>query len=49
VVVASSDLLELVGLCHRVVVMRQGRNVAELAGAEMTEQNMVACASGVEA
>lgn len=49
VVVASSDLLELVGLCHRVVVMRQGRNVAELAGAQMTEQNMVAYASGVEA
>lgn len=48
VLVASSDLLELVGLCHRVVVMRQGRNVAELAGEDMTEQNMVAFASGVE-
>ena len=49
VVVASSDLLELAGLCHRVVVMRQGRSVAELAGTDMTEQNMVAYASGVEA
>jgi ribose transport system ATP-binding protein len=32
VLVASSELPELVGLCDRVVVMRQGRSVAEFAG-----------------
>ena len=29
IVASSSDMLELLGLCHRIVVMREGRLVAE--------------------
>jgi ABC-type sugar transport system ATPase subunit len=29
VLIVSSELLELVGLCHRVVVLHEGRKVAE--------------------
>ncbi len=32
-VVISSELPELIGLCHRIVVMRQGRTVGEVGGA----------------
>ncbi|WP_283135663.1 sugar ABC transporter ATP-binding protein [Rhizohabitans arisaemae] len=35
--VVSSDFEELEALCHRVVVIRDGSCVAELAGAELTE------------
>ncbi len=46
-VVISSEMQELVGLSDRVLVMRSGRIVAELAGAEITEQNVIyAAASG---
>jgi ribose transport system ATP-binding protein len=46
-VVISSELPELVGLADRVMVMRGGRFVAELAGEAITEENVVyAAASG---
>jgi len=46
-VVISSEMQELVGLSDRVLVMRSGRIVAELTGAEITEENVVyAAASG---
>ena len=32
VLIASSEMPELIGLCDRVVVMRQGRTVAEFEG-----------------
>jgi ribose transport system ATP-binding protein len=32
VLVASSELPELIGLCDRIVVMRQGRSIAEFPG-----------------
>lgn len=38
VIVISSDLEEVLGLAHRVLVMRSGRVVAELAGSQMTQQ-----------
>lgn len=44
-VVISSELPELVGLADRVLVMRGGRFVAELEGAEITEQNVVYAAA----
>ena len=44
-VVISSELPELVGLSDRVQVMREGRFVAELEGAEITEQNVVYAAA----
>lgn len=36
-VVASDDVPELVSICHRVLVMRRGRIVTELSGAQVTE------------
>ncbi|WP_254871562.1 sugar ABC transporter ATP-binding protein [Pseudooceanicola sp. HF7] len=49
-VVISSELPELVGLSDRVLVMRGGRFVAELTGADITEQNIVyaAASSGTD-
>ena len=46
VVVISSELIELIGLAHRVAVMRGGRLVATVEGAEMTEETMIAHATG---
>ena len=46
VVVISSELIELIGLAHRVAVMRSGRLVATVEGAEMTEETMIAHATG---
>jgi ribose transport system ATP-binding protein len=37
VLVISSELEEVVGLCHRVLVMREGRCVGELEGAAISE------------
>lgn len=41
VVVVSSDVLELMGLCHRVVVLREGRVVAEFAHGAVSEEELV--------
>ncbi|MGY1812348.1 sugar ABC transporter ATP-binding protein [Blastococcus sp. SYSU D00820] len=41
VVVASSDAKELVGLCDRVLVLRDGRFAAELAGADLDESRLL--------
>ncbi len=46
VVVISSELIELIGLAHRVAVMRAGRLVATVEEAEMTEETMIAHATG---
>jgi ABC-type sugar transport system ATPase subunit len=37
VILISSELEEVVGLCHRVLVMREGRNVGQLAGDAISE------------
>jgi ribose transport system ATP-binding protein len=47
VLVASSELPELVGLCDRVVVMRQGRSVAEFTG-DIDEHAVLREATGGE-
>jgi simple sugar transport system ATP-binding protein/ribose transport system ATP-binding protein len=44
VLVISSDVEEVLGLAHRVLVVRAGRIVAELSGAELTEQNILSAA-----
>lgn len=44
VIVVSSDVEEVVGLAHRVVVMRGGRVSGELAGDEITEENILTAA-----
>jgi ribose transport system ATP-binding protein len=46
-VVVSSEMQELIGLCHRILVMRAGRIVAELRGEHMTENEIVVHATGV--
>jgi ribose transport system ATP-binding protein len=49
VVLSSSDTPELVHLCDRVAVMREGRIVAMLERAELSEEAIVAAAMGAEA
>jgi ribose transport system ATP-binding protein len=48
-ILLSSDTPELVHLCDRVLVMREGRIVAELAHAAATEEAIVGAAMGVSA
>src|SRR5205823_2129498 len=45
VLVASSELPELIGLCDRIVVMRHGRSIAEFAG-DSDEAELLATANG---
>ena len=49
VIVISSEMTELIGICHRIVVMRNGRIVGEVAGEGMTEHAIVVLATGVDA
>ena len=44
ILLVSSELEEIVKLSHRVLVMRQGRVVAEFAGNDMTEANILGAA-----
>ena len=46
VVVVSSELVELIGLCHRVIVMRAGRVQATLNADQLTEEELIAHATG---
>ena len=48
VVVVSSELPELIGLCDRILVVREGRLVGETAGDAMNERHLVALAMGVQ-
>ncbi|TIL70486.1 MAG: sugar ABC transporter ATP-binding protein, partial [Mesorhizobium sp.] len=45
IVVISSELPELIGICDRVLIVREGRITGEVAGAEMTEENIMVLAS----
>jgi ribose transport system ATP-binding protein len=47
IVVISSELPELIGICDRVIVIREGRLAGEIAGGEMTEEVIMHLASGV--
>jgi len=46
VIVVSSELMELIGLCHRVVVMRAGAVQTVLAADHLTEEELIAHATG---
>jgi ribose transport system ATP-binding protein len=46
VIVISSELIELIGLCHRVAVMRAGELVATLGIEQLTEERLIAHATG---
>ncbi|WP_370681721.1 sugar ABC transporter ATP-binding protein [Comamonas sp. GB3 AK4-5] len=49
VIVISSELVELIGLCHRVVVMRAGRCAATLDAHHLTEEELIGHATGTVA
>ncbi|MFP6559936.1 sugar ABC transporter ATP-binding protein [Paraburkholderia sp. B3] len=46
VIVISSELVELIGLAHRVAVMRAGRLVATLGSDHLNEEELIAHATG---
>jgi ribose transport system ATP-binding protein len=48
VIVISSEMQELLGICHRILVMRGGRIVGEVSGETMTEGDIVMYATGVK-
>lgn len=47
IIVVSSEMPELIGICDRILVMRSGRIVGEVTGERMTENDIVALATGV--
>ena len=48
IVLISSYLPELINMCDRIVVLRDGRTVGELKRDEFDEERIMALASGVE-
>ncbi|WP_369017962.1 sugar ABC transporter ATP-binding protein [Thermatribacter velox] len=49
IIVISSENPELVALCDRILVIRQGKIVRELSAEEMNEENIISSAFGVTA
>ena len=45
-VVISSELIELIGLCHRVAVMRAGVLQTTLSAEQLSEEELIAHATG---
>jgi ribose transport system ATP-binding protein len=45
VAVISSELAEIVGICDRVLVMREGQIAGALKGDEITQENIMAIAT----
>jgi rhamnose transport system ATP-binding protein len=48
ILLISSELLELLGMSDRILVMREGRLVAELSREEATEERIIQAAAGVQ-
>lgn len=48
VIMVSSEIPEVLGMSDRVIVMREGRIVAEVAGDQMTPEALVRAAAGIE-
>jgi simple sugar transport system ATP-binding protein/ribose transport system ATP-binding protein len=48
ILLISSEMEEVLGLAHRIMVMRKGRIVAELAGGALTEDAILAAAFAVD-
>ncbi|MDR6287801.1 ABC-type sugar transport system ATPase subunit/ribose/xylose/arabinose/galactoside ABC-type transport system permease subunit [Inquilinus ginsengisoli] len=46
IILISSELPELLGMCHRVVVLREGRVAGEFAAAEATQERVMQAATG---
>src|SRR5690606_22965151 len=47
VIVISSELPEIIGLCDRALVVHEGRLAGEVAGVDMTEEALLRMASGL--
>jgi ribose transport system ATP-binding protein len=47
IILVSSELTEIIGMCDRVVVMREGKKVTELEKAELSEEIILQYAMGV--
>jgi ribose transport system ATP-binding protein len=47
-IIISSELLEIIGLCHRVIVMRASRIVASLEGDAIAEDEIMMYATGLK-
>ncbi len=48
VIMVSSEIPEVLGMSDRVIVMREGRMVAEYTGADMTPEHLVRAAAGLQ-
>jgi len=48
VVFISSELPEVIGMCDRILVMHEGRIVAEIAHSEVTQEKVMHYATGGE-
>lgn len=48
VIVVSSDLVEIINLCNRIIVMKEGAISGELVGDEITEDQVMLYAMGVK-
>lgn len=48
IMVISSDLSEIIGMADRVYVMRAGKIVGELAGKDITEEQIIGLATSVQ-
>ena len=46
VILISSELPEIIGMCDRVVVMHEGRKTGEVSGEKITEKSIILLASG---
>ncbi|MDK2945849.1 MAG: ribose transport system ATP-binding protein [Geotoga sp.] len=47
-VIVSSDLPEIIGICNRVIVMHNGKIVAEVKGKDINENNLILYATGLK-
>jgi len=48
IIMVSSEMMEIIGMCDRVLVMREGAIAGELLGERIKEQEMICLAMGVE-
>ncbi|MFZ4216118.1 D-xylose ABC transporter ATP-binding protein, partial [Pantoea endophytica] len=46
-IVISSELPELIGLCDRIIVIHEGRMSGEVTGEAMNEENLMRLAAGI--
>lgn len=49
IIIISSDLMELLQLSDRIIVIREGKNVAELLGDKITKEEVIKYATGADA